>query len=275
MQFFWPPLRHASVSLESLSGMTARCPFRFLCVPGRVRIHVLDDTWIPACHQLPKYLSDNLRLDEAQEGRDVASPASRADVQSGHNDGPASSQEADDEAEEEARRPVGWEIMSGPQAIMTRALLWCGWVMRQPIDWCFGEELDTRRPELRSEMWTSRRSVDAWWWALECSSMTRAREKPLPGGGPPPLRSMEWPDGLPDLRPEDQERVDMDNENSDWAMGMAVETHEVGAANVFENPRNAYLWERKSTKRTFKAIDAVYSDYDACCHEGARRNASD
>ena len=63
----------------------------------------------------------------------------------------------------------------------------------------------------------------------------------------------------------------MDNENSDWAMSMAESTHGLGVANVFENPRNSYLWERRSTKRAFVTMEATYSDYDACCHEGARR----
>ena len=73
----------------------------------------------------------------------VVSSASQAADQSGPPPAPSPGLGDDDEAEEEARRPVGWEIMSGPQAIMARALLWCGWVMRQPVDWCFGDELDT------------------------------------------------------------------------------------------------------------------------------------
>ena len=210
------------------------------------------------------------RLDEAQTGLNSPLPASPAAVQSGRGKRPSSAADTADEAED-ARQPVGWEIMSGPQAIMTRALLWCGWAMRQPIDWCFGDELDTRSARLRARMRDCESEVDLWWWALECSTMTRAREKPLPGGGPPPLRSPDWPDGLSDLAPADQERVDMDNENSDWAMEVAERTHQDGAANVFENPRNSYLWARRSTKQTFQAMDATYSDYDACCHEGARR----
>ena len=139
--------------------------------------------------------------------------------------------------------PVAWEVLSGPEAILTRALLWCGWEVRHPIDCVFSERMDIRGAGLRSKLREGLQSVGLWWIGVECSSMCRPREISLPfPNAPGPLRSMSRPDGLPSLTGRDRQRVVNDNENADFLLNLAADADFSGATAVLENPRSAYLW---------------------------------
>ena len=168
-------------------------------------------------------------------------------------------------------QPVFWEILSGPAAILTRAFLWCGWAAKPPVDWCFDDKMDISDPGFRKDLRSQLGFVHFWWMGIECSSMSRAREKPLPWkGAPQPLRSPEFPDGLHGLQERDARRVKDDNSNADFLCQLMDDAAAGGAGACAENPRNSYLWMRGRARMLIESKNFAITDYDACCHEGAR-----
>ena len=88
-------------------------------------------------------------------------------------------------------------------------------------------------------------NVQAIWAGVPCGTASRAREIRLPGkfSGPPPLRSAEFPLGLPGLRPVDQLKVSKANSiyaNVSRILDVAINLNIIVC---IENPRNSWLWE--------------------------------
>ena len=82
--------------------------------------------------------------------------------------------------------------------------------------------------------------VVAVWWGTPCSSMTRARRLGRPG--PVPLRSDEWPEGLPALSSSNQRKVDDGNRFAViTAIGLEL-GRTSGSFGVCENPWKSFLW---------------------------------
>ena len=110
--------------------------------------------------------------------------------------------------------PVLLDVFSGVHAPLSKAFLWCQWEIITPID----IEID--------QTWTCRvrRAIQAVLprvatiaGAMSCATKSRAREK---RPGPPPLRSEEYPRGLPGLDAGQQARVDADNYSSDYLLAL-------------------------------------------------------
>ena len=154
---------------------------------------------------------------------------------------------------------------------MTRAFLWCGWSALEPVDWCFDEAMDISKQSMRDRMRRMLPDVHFWWMGIECSTMCKAREIPLPWpNAPGPLRSHKHPDGLPHLTGKDLHRVRQDNSNADFLSKLAGAANEQGYGACLENPRNAYLWERHHVAELRETHGFTFTDYAACCCEGAR-----
>jgi hypothetical protein len=79
------------------------------------------------------------------------------------------------------------------------------------------------------------------WAAVPCGTCSRAREIPLPGG-PRPLRSESFPEGLPNLRPADFERVQKANLIYAHVARILQRVIDRGGYVAVENPKNSYLW---------------------------------
>ena len=77
---------------------------------------------------------------------------------------------------------------------------------------------------------------------VPCGTASRAREIPIEGGGPEPIRSPEFPDGLPNLRHRDKERVRKANLVDAAACRLILTCHETGTAWTLENPTNSLFW---------------------------------
>jgi hypothetical protein len=80
---------------------------------------------------------------------------------------------------------------------------------------------------------------------IPCGTASRARNIPLPGGekGPVPLRSAEFPWGLPNLSTANQLRVDKAN---DIYKNVARIIHAATGRDIFvliENPQRSFLWD--------------------------------
>ena len=93
-----------------------------------------------------------------------------------------------------------------------------------------------------------------------CGTSSRARERPvsLSPWGPAPLRSVEYPWGLPSLRGKDAFRVLA-------AFCRFFSDHDVKWS--VENPSRSYMWELGPF---IELLDvAAFYDFDACMHGGS------
>ena len=76
-------------------------------------------------------------------------------------------------------------------------------------------ELDISRPEVRQAIAGCLPQTSCIASAMSCATKSRAREKQP---GPPPLRSVDFPRGLPNLSDQNLLRVTQDNFSSDYAI---------------------------------------------------------
>ena len=103
---------------------------------------------------------------------------------------------------------------SGPNAPLTEAFVFCGWRCL-PVDWEISPDHDLSNPFRQQSLHTQLAEADCIFAAFDCSTKSRAREIPrvFQDGrkAPGPLRSTDYPSGLPSLTAAQQRRVDTDN----------------------------------------------------------------
>ena len=102
--------------------------------------------------------------------------------------------------------------------------------------------------------------------APPCGTSSRARELP---NGPPPLRSLEYPDGIPSLSGLDALRVKQANELYRVTALVFELRCKKGILCLIENPRRSHFWATKD----MAAIGSDYSLYASChhCMMGSKR----
>ena len=131
------------------------------------------------------------------------------------------------------------DLMSGPNAPLTRAFIFCGWRCIT-IDWLINPQHDLANLEFQRELHEMLKQADCICAALDCSTKSRAREIPrrFEDGrpAPKPLRSDERPTGLPHLRGSDLRRVTKDNQACDFVLQEIQELADRGGASLRENP---------------------------------------
>ena len=111
--------------------------------------------------------------------------------------------------------------------------------------------------------------------AFDCSTKSRAREIPrvFPDGShaPAPLRSDEFPLGLPTLSGRDAERVGKDNLACVFVL-QQLQAHALqGGVSVRENPRNSLHWSLPAEVAMHESGAWYDYDYDSCVFQGPRR----
>ena len=81
------------------------------------------------------------------------------------------------------------------------------------MDIVFGDEWDLSSADVQEKVRKDIRLADACFWAPECSTFSRARNRRLaiPGGGPPILRSETFVKGFPTIRGSDAIKVERAN----------------------------------------------------------------
>ena len=114
-------------------------------------------------------------------------------------------------------QPKFVDIMSGPNMPVATALHYLGWQV-WAIDWTLCPQHDLNSSAFRNEVEQACAEADGIMIAMHCGSFSRARERPIPGhpNAPQPLRSREWPEGLPGLAPDVQQEVDKANALAKW-----------------------------------------------------------
>ena len=174
---------------------------------------------------------------------------------------------------DEPTLPLMADIMSGPNAPLTKGFLMAQW-RTIPVDRIFGEHHDLSDVKVQMELHNLLTKADFVWAALDCSTKSRCRQIPsrIPGKQlPPPLRSDEHPMGLPGLQGSDKERVTTDNAAAEFALAELKVHRGRGGGSGRENPENSLHW---STPTELDMLaEGVWHDqfYEACSLQGARR----
>ena len=94
-----------------------------------------------------------------------------------------------------------------------------------------------------------------------CNSYSAARKE---DGGPPPLRSVEFPDGLPDLSDQNVYIVIMGNLFNERTCEACAAIIDVGGDFSIENPLHSLLWETPSMRLLVWNARAWFADFDQC-----------
>ena len=127
--------------------------------------------------------------------------------------------------------------------------------------------------------------VEAVHLGLPCGTSSRARERPIPREmrlagvpEPPPLRSAEFPLGIPGLAHHHQRRIDSANCLYALAIEIILWCHRHKVVIRIENPANSWLWAvlvklaREHSTEAATALNYLQFVYfHACCHGSTRR----
>ena len=109
-----------------------------------------------------------------------------------------------------------------------------------------------------------------------CGTASRAREKPLPQhllqrgfSAPAPLRSDEFPLGLPSLKGQDAVRVHKANSIYQFCFQALLLCISLGVIVTCENPARSLFWNVLETWDTGCQLHALEEvSFHACCHGG-------
>lgn len=172
---------------------------------------------------------------------------------------------------QEASTPLMADLMAGPNAPLTKAFLFCGWRCIT-VDWLLDSSHDLSHPLRQQSLHQQLQAVDCICAAMDCSTKSRAREIPrtFDDGrpAPRPLRSTEFPEGLPDLTAAEEARVQTDNSACSFVLD-EIQALALGAS-VRENPWRSLHWYLDQEKRMMQSGLWWERRYSACCFMGAR-----
>ena len=174
---------------------------------------------------------------------------------------------------QEASTPLMADLMAGPNAPLTKAFLFCGWRCIT-VDWLLDSSHDLSHPLRQQSLHQQLQSVDCICAAMDCSTKSRAREIPrtFDDGrpAPRPLRSIEFPEGLPDLTASEEARVRTDNSACSFVLDEIQALAIRGGASVRENPWRSLHWYIDQEQRMMQSGLWWDRRYSACCFMGAR-----
>ena len=103
-----------------------------------------------------------------------------------------------------------------------------------------------------------------------CGTASRAREIRVHPTDPKPLRSSDYPDGLPNLEANDALRVQIANLLFDVARKVFDKASRRGILVTLENPRNSHFWATSFFISLWKKTDLFCSDFQVCMYGGDR-----
>ena len=113
--------------------------------------------------------------------------------------------------------------------------------------------------------------------APPCGTASRARDKPIPMRlqrkgvpSPPPLRSAEYPSGLPGLSGTQLTRVELANACYETAAEVFKRGYLHGVFVFIENPKNSYMWLAPCIAELFNLKGVFFSSFHVCMHGGDR-----
>lgn len=103
-----------------------------------------------------------------------------------------------------------------------------------------------------------------------CGATSRARDIRRFPGDPPPLRSCDWPEGLPDLTDLKARRVNVANALFEFSCELFSLAARRGLLVTMENPKNSYFWITKWVIKLMLEISLFCTDFQVCMLGGDR-----
>ena len=103
-----------------------------------------------------------------------------------------------------------------------------------------------------------------------CGTASRARDIRRFHNDPKPLRSEDWPEGLPGLSPKELERVSLANRLFEAACDFFLLACSRGVLVTMENPKNSYFWWTKWVQRLISSVRTFTADFQVCMMGGDR-----
>eukprot|EP00435_Cladocopium_sp_Y103_P065983 s116_g28.t1 len=109
-------------------------------------------------------------------------------------------------------------------------------------------------------------------FAPVCGTASRAREIPRPDipFAPRPLRSLEFPLGLPSLSGDERRRVGIANELFHYTCFLFALCIVRGVLATMENPRGSYLWVTEYVLALMRIYPLYATDFQACMYGSMR-----
>ena len=109
--------------------------------------------------------------------------------------------------------------------------------------------------------------------APPCGTASRAREIQRKGLSPKPLRSDQYPDGLPDLVGEDLKRVEQANKLYKFTAELICALGRCKVAWSVENPTSSLFWKTSFMQKAVAEMVEMLAvvDFDMCMHGGGRK----
>ncbi len=170
--------------------------------------------------------------------------------------------------------PFMVDIMSGPNYPLAKAFEMAGWHILA-VDLLFGEGHDLSKLNNQEKIKGHLKLADFIWAALDCSDKTRIREIPRKHADgramPSPLRSVEFPMGVPELQGHDKERVAASNAAAEFILGELRLHQSRGGCSGKENPANSLHWYTPTEVGMSKQSTWWDKLYNACTLQEARR----
>ena len=125
-----------------------------------------------------------------------------------------------------------------------------------------GREVLKNMMESDSVMWIH--------FAPPCGTASRARNIRRGPHDPPPARSEEWPDGLPNLSGTLQSRVSLANELYSLTSELSKKAYETGIFTSVENPWRSFMWDTSHWMDAARHVPYFDVCFDRCMYNGLR-----
>ena len=133
-------------------------------------------------------------------------------------------------------------------------------------------QLDLRKPEDRNllEYWMESPLLPWVHFAPVCGTASRAREIQRSKTDPRPLRSDEFPHGLPTLSENEMRRVLIANDLFGYTCRLFQKAVHAGVLATVENPKNSYFWQTDWFLRVMRTCRIFVADFQVCMSGGSR-----
>ena len=122
--------------------------------------------------------------------------------------------------------------------------------------------------------WISHKNCVYCHYGIPCGTCSRAREIPLEGGGPRPLRSPEFPQGLPGLTKSEQSRVEAANAVYATACQLILLCHQLNKLWTLEQPTNSLFWLTAFWRTIMEQCDPYFATLHHCMYGGQRAKST-
>ena len=157
------------------------------------------------------------------------------------------------------------DVFAGASAPVTSAFKSFGLLCLQPIDLLHGSGVDVLCPEHRQRLRKLCASgvVGLALAAPPCGAFSLARLRP---GGPRPVRTPEFPDGLSGLRSDQVRELQISKELHDLARELLALVSMRGGIILFENPTSSLTWKTQGSDAWMRQFTPYLASVAACAH---------